>query len=313
MAEELMKAQPLAPAETAATAVAAKAQATIQARYVVALQRPRDEDTARSALLRACKRPRFAEAAIYRRPVGRKNDRPVYAEGPSIRFAEAAARAWGNILQDSQTVVDDHDKRIIHVIASDLESNDSWAQDVVLEKTVERRKPREGQEVVSARETSMGHVVYRVRADEAEMLMKSQGMLSRIYRTLVLRLIPADIIDDAIDECRRTQRKRDAEDPDAAKKRLVDGFAELGVSATMLKAFLRGVSLDALQPAHLQQLRGIYEAVRSGEMTWAEVAAEKEAKEAESAEDLAEKVKSKTKKRSKSKAKKKEQQAELDV
>src|SRR5690606_29143084 len=60
--------------ETAATSIAAAAKAAIEARYILALKRPRDWDTVRTRLLKECDRPGFADAAIYRKPVGKKKD-----------------------------------------------------------------------------------------------------------------------------------------------------------------------------------------------------------------------------------------------
>ncbi len=84
--------------ETAATSVAAAAKASIEAAYIMAMRRPRDIDQVRVRLLKACLRPGFAEAARYRRPVGREQNPDTgewgqkIAEGLSIRFAEEAFR-----------------------------------------------------------------------------------------------------------------------------------------------------------------------------------------------------------------------------
>ena len=128
--------QPAVPTrETSVTAVAAQAKAAVEARFLVALHRPRDIDVVRSRLLKDCKRPRFAEVARYRRPVGKKkvNGRweDSYAEGPSIRFAEAALRHMGNIDIANPTIYDDSEKMIVRVTATDLETNATLAQDMV--------------------------------------------------------------------------------------------------------------------------------------------------------------------------------------
>src|SRR5262245_44757755 len=100
-------------AETATSAIAAQAMATVQARYVMALQSPRDVDTVRIKLLSECKRPGFAEVAVYARPAGKKKDEESgrwvdnIVRGPSIRFAEACARISGNILVQSPVLFED--------------------------------------------------------------------------------------------------------------------------------------------------------------------------------------------------------------
>nr|NIU03565.1 hypothetical protein [Gammaproteobacteria bacterium]NIV50929.1 hypothetical protein [Gammaproteobacteria bacterium]NIX84839.1 hypothetical protein [Gammaproteobacteria bacterium] len=106
--------QPHATAETASTAVAAQAAASVQARYVMALQRPRNIDQVRVDLLKECKRPGFARVAMYHKPIGKG------VTGPSIRFAEAAMRCMGNLMPEVATLYDDHDKRILRVSVTDL-------------------------------------------------------------------------------------------------------------------------------------------------------------------------------------------------
>ena len=81
--------------DTAAVAVAERAKAEVQARYIVAMQRPRDVDEARVRILDHCKRRRFAEAARYAKPIGKESIR-----GPSIRFVEAALQEYGNIVAE---------------------------------------------------------------------------------------------------------------------------------------------------------------------------------------------------------------------
>lgn len=58
-------------AELAIAAMAAQQKAIVEARYKMALARPRDIDRFRQDLLRDARRPSFAAVAIYRKPVGK--------------------------------------------------------------------------------------------------------------------------------------------------------------------------------------------------------------------------------------------------
>ena len=69
--------------DTAATAVAAQAKALVEARYIMALRRPRDMDVVREKMLKECMRPSFAAVARYVKPIGQ--DRAKWRPGPSIR------------------------------------------------------------------------------------------------------------------------------------------------------------------------------------------------------------------------------------
>src|ERR1051325_11866299 len=86
-------------AETASRAVAAREEAAVKARYIMALERPRDLDLVRQRLLKECERPGFAQVAIYAKPVGEKKVR-----GLSIRFAEAAIRNFTNVLTEVNVI-----------------------------------------------------------------------------------------------------------------------------------------------------------------------------------------------------------------
>jgi hypothetical protein len=249
--------------ETSSTALAAQAKAQVEARYIIAMQRPRDLDTVRAKLLKECSRPGFADVARYAKPIG--GDKKI--EGPSIRFAEAAIRCMGNIESSPRVVWEDDRKRIITVTVTDLESNVTHGADIVIEKTVERKFLKKGQQALGSRTNSYGDPVYLVAATEDELLNKQNAQISKTLRTSGLRHVPGDILEECMDQVIRTQNDRDAKDPDAAKKRLLDAFSKLGVMPNQIAEYL-GHATDALAPAELIDLRAVYSAISEGETTW---------------------------------------------
>lgn len=292
--------------ETAAVAIAAAAKASIEARYILALKRPRDWDTVRSNLIKECKRPGFAEAAIYRKPVGsKKNDETgqwekQYVEGLSVRFAEAALRYMTNFYSSATSIYDNPEKAIVRVTVMDLESNATVEIDVHVSKTVERRSLKKGQRPLGERVNSYGEPVYIVPATDDEVLNKTNALISKALRNGVLRLLPGDVQDDCEAECRGTQAKRDKEDPQAAKKRLFDSFAGIGIMPDAIKEYLGHEG--ELQPAELAELRAIFSAIREGETTWAAIVDAKTPPEdgkknasSKAVEDVLERHKQKTK------------------
>jgi hypothetical protein len=250
--------------ETASSAVAAQARAMIEARYIMAMQRPRDLDMARVKLLAACSRSRFAEVARYIKPIGDG------IEGPSIRLAEEAARCLTNIAMDVVTIYDDAQRRIIRATATDLESNIPWSKDVTIEKTVERSYVKDGQTVVSQRINSKGKAVYVVLATDDEILNKENALASKAMRGNLLRLVPGDLLEEAMDTVYRTLNADAEKDPGAERKRVIDAFASLNIMPTHLKEYL-GHDLDVTTPAELIALRSIYTAMKDGEATWADI------------------------------------------
>jgi hypothetical protein len=260
--------------ELQSTALAERTRAEIQAMFIVALQRPRSLDEFRRRVLDHCKRPGFAMTAEYAKPIGSSK-----VKGPSIRFVETAIQEFGNVRPTSSVLYDDHDKRTIRVSVTDLERNVSYDDEIVLEKTVERRD-RRGYDVLSSRTNKDGDVVFIVRATEDDLRSKQGAAVSKTLRTLGLRILPADIVAEAMDECRRTRQNKDAQDPDAARRAVVDAFAPLGVMPRDLDEYL-GHPLAASSPAELDELRVAFATVRDGETRWVDLV---EAKRAERGE-----------------------------
>lgn len=261
--------------ETSAIAVAAAERAQIEARFILAQRFPRDWDQVAQKLRKECQRPGFAQAAIYRKPVGKKKNEQTgeweqnYIEGMSIRFAEAALRHSRNISVSARSIYDDQDKMIVRVTVLDLEGNSTIEDDVSVQKTVESRSLKKGQKPIQVRTNSYGDTVYIVSATDDQVLNKKNALLSKSIRNGVLRLLPGDILDDCEDLCRDVAAKKDAEDPAAAKKRLFDAFAKIGVMPEQLKGYL-GHTND-LSPKELAELRGIYSAIQQGDTTWNEI------------------------------------------
>jgi hypothetical protein len=247
--------------ETSTAALAASAQAAVNARFIMAMQRPRNWDDVRVRILRECERPGFAEVARYRKPIGKG------VEGASIRLAEAFLRYAGNMGAPMTVTFEDRFVRRLHVEAIDFETNASYGADITVEKTVERHESK-GRAVLGERRNTSGSIVFIVEATEDELLNKQNALVSKAVRTLVLRLIPGDLIDEAEAVCIRTLQTRAQKDPDGEKKRLCDAFARVGVFPADLAVYL-GHSLDAVQPAELVELREVYATVRDGETTWA--------------------------------------------
>lgn len=283
--------------ETQQTALAARATANVQARYVMAMKNPRSWEDVRVRILRECARPGFAEVARYNKPIGRDG-----IQGPSIRFAEACVRYAGNLDASTATIYEDRFKRVLEVRLTDYETNTSYAAEITVDKTIERKQSKD-RVVVSQRQNSYGDTVFIVEATEDELLNKTSALVSKSVRTLALRLIPGDIIDEGQQACIETLRNRAAKDPGAEKKKLIDAFAGLGVMPSDLAAWL-GHPIDATSPAEIVDLRAVYSTIRDGEATWRAVidarmgdsAKAEKPTGAAAAENLADKVKARGKK-----------------
>jgi hypothetical protein len=253
----------LVAVDPGAVAAAESVKARIQAKYLVAINKPRNPDQARQTILKECKRPGFAESVEFKKPVGGKK-----IKGLSIRFTEVALAAWENADVDTTIVYEDENYRRVKVTVMDLENNTTFSKEVQVRKTVERKNPR-GREILSERTNTKGEIVYIVKATDDELQNKENAMVSKAIRNEGLRLLPADIKDEAVQVARQTVRDRDAKDPDAAKKKILDSFASIGISANDIEKYLKHKT-DRLTPKELEDLRDIYVAINEGEATWAQ-------------------------------------------
>lgn len=260
---------------TAGTSQLATSQ--IQARYAIARRFPRDIETVRQNMLKECRRPSFcmpdmkkngSSVAIYRVPRGGTN-----IEGVTIRFAEMAARNFGNIGTDVQQIGEDQTQRIFLVTATDYETNLVNTEIVNVPKTIERKFKKDTDLVVSYRTNSKDETVFTIIATEDDIAMKRNALLSKAKRNLFLGFIPGWLIEECTDEIRETARKKDAEDPDKSKRDLFDAFATVGISVQMLNEYIGHT--NQLQPAELEELRGYFGGLRDGHTTWAEIVAAK--------------------------------------
>lgn len=255
---------------TTAIAAAEHSRALIEAKFLVALNHRRNFDLCRMTLLATCRRPKFAEKARYKKPVGKDIIRNL-----SIRFADEAVQVFGNIVVDQHPVEDTPECRVVSVTATDLESNTSKTVTIVIEKTVERKYAGQDREILRERKNKDGDPVFIVRATEDEMANKEAAWAAKVRRQLELQLIPRDLQEECEEAIIATVANRDAEDPAAERKHILDSFATLGVRPPDLAAYL-GHALDTISPAELQDLREVWTAIDSGEATWKDFFAAKQ-------------------------------------
>lgn len=250
-------------ADPAAIAAAEGAKARIQAAYVMAMHNPRSFMKSRKRILDACSRPSFASKVEYSKPIGGGK-----VKGPSIRFAELALREWQNVMVETQTIYEDDEKRRILVRVLDLETNATFSKEIQIGKTVERKDPT-GREVIRERPNTQNKTVYVVRATEDELLNKEAALVSKAIRNEGLRLIPQDIIEEALEAAKAAMRG-DAKDPLEAIRKLCDYFsASFRVNVDQLEEYL-GHPVDECTWEEVDDLRAVANAIKEGEAKWSD-------------------------------------------
>jgi hypothetical protein len=156
----------------------------VQAAMVVAKRFPRDAIEAANRIRKTCQRKGLAEQAEYSYPRGGKK-----VTGASIRLAEAIAQNWGNIDYGIIELSRDEGKSEMMAYAWDLETNTRRTMVFTALHIRDRSKEKGGNiKLVDSRD------IYELTAN----------LGARRVRACVLSIIPGDIVDEAVEECRKT-------------------------------------------------------------------------------------------------------------
>lgn len=231
------------PAERNATteALVSRQAQEVQAAMVIAKRFPRDEYAAYNRIMQACKRPKLAEEAEYEFPRG-----GTKVNGPSIRLAEVLAQHWGNIDYGIVELENKLGESQVMAYAWDLETN--TRRQMVFTVKHERKAKGTIQRLDDPRD------IYEMVANQG----------SRRVRACILGVIPGDVVDAAIDECRKTLVSGSTK---PLKDRIRDMIAayqnDYQVSQTMLEKYI-GCKADAFSENDFIRLRNVFKSLRDG-------------------------------------------------
>lgn len=223
----------------AETQIATKEVAEVQARVFLAKQFPRDQANACERILTACQRPSLANSAIYSYPVSGMD-----VSGPSIRLAEEIVRSWGNIDYGWNELERNSEAATLRAYAWDLETN-AYKQ-IVFGVPLQR---------------TSRHSIKPLR-DEREIYNHLANYAVRRMRNCVLALIPDDVVEAAVEQCRETQLTNLKLTPERIKE-MVAVFGSIGVSKVQLEAKFQR-KIESIQPAQFVSLQRIYNSIRDG-------------------------------------------------
>lgn len=224
---------------SAAHVEASRAASEVQAQVLMARRFPRDPVAAVDRILGECDRPSLAEKAVYTYPRGGQQ-----VSGPSVRLAESIARNWGNISCGIIEVERKGPESSMLAYAWDLETN------------VQIRKEFK---VAHTRDTRQGS---RTLTDERDIYEMTANQGARRLRACILGLIPGDVVDAAVERCRRTMTAHIGDLPSAIQK-MVQVFDGMGVTKSQIEKRLRH-RIEATNAAEIVGLRTIYESIRDG-------------------------------------------------
>lgn len=224
----------------AVTIESSRAVAEAQGKLVIAKQFPRNEYAAYEKAINACKRKSLAEKAMYAYPRGKEA-----ISGPSIRLAEELARCWGNIDFGIKELSQKEGESEMQAYCWDMETNTLSSQTFV---------------VAHIRDNQYGSQKLTKQRDIYE---NNANMAGRRLRARILAVLPPDLVEAAVAECRKTLAGANDEPMSDKVKKMVLVFDKLGVKAETLEKRL-GRSLDTMNNEDLADFRGIYNSLKDG-------------------------------------------------
>lgn len=214
-----------------------RAIAEAQGQLILAKRFPRDLIAAHNELMAACKSKAFAEVAFY--------SVPNRGTGPSIRFAEEVARCYGNFEYGHRELSRDSNKSEVEVYAWDKEKNNYSRRQLTVLHVVD---------------TKHGPKACRDQSDIDNLIANKA---SKQVRGRILGLMPKWLVEDAIQECKKTIAGVNDEPIEARVRKMTQAFAKYGVTTEHLERYL-GHKLDEVLIDELVDMTGIYNALREG-------------------------------------------------
>lgn len=232
---------------------ASRAIAEAQGKLVIAKKFPRNEVQAYAKAMQACQRKGLAEKAFYSYNRGGGT-----VSGPTIRFAEELARCWGNIEYGIKELSQDNGKSEMHAFAWDLETNSMSSQNFTNPHI--REAGGKSKLLTSQRD------IYEINAN----------MAARRLRARILAILPGDLVEASIQECKRTLAGKNDEPLIDRVKKMVVQFEKFGVTQEQIEKRLKH-GIAAMTIDDLVDYVGIYNALKEGTSKpseWFEVAPE---------------------------------------
>ena len=219
----------------------AYAVAEAQGKLILAKRFPRDEGVAFDKLMDACSRPGLAGVAIYQYKRGGQA-----VQGPSIRLAEELMRCWGNCESGLRELSRKPGESEMEAFAWDYETNNLSTQRFT---------------VKHIRDKSEGNVSLSSERDIYEI---TANMGQRRVRARILAILPSDLVEAAIHQCKKTLAGGSKVPLADRIKGMIMRFKDIGVTTDQLAAYL-GHALDETTPDEIVTMTGVFNSIKDGD------------------------------------------------
>lgn len=218
-----------------------RAIADAQGALIIAKRFPRNINAALEQFLVTCSNPSFAGSAFYSMPRGGQT-----ISGPSIRFAEEAARCIGNIEFGIRELSRDEGRSEVEAFAWDKETNTKSVHQFSVRHVIDLSGGK-SKEAKSER--------------DIDDLVSNKG--GRRLRARILAIIPKWFQDEGVEKCRQTIAGQTAEPLPTRIRKMMKAFANFGVTEKMLTTYMEK-PLDEVTLDELVDLTGVFNALREG-------------------------------------------------
>jgi len=207
----------------------------------MAKQFPRNEQESFNRIMKACSRISLAEESMYEYPRG-----GTKVTGPSIRLAEALAQNWGNMDFGIIELEQKEDESIVMSYAWDLETN--TRQTKIFAVKHERSTKKGNKRLTDPRD------IYEMVANQG----------ARRLRACILGIIPGDVVDAAVAQCKETLKKGNTKPLSDRIRYMIAAFnKDFGVDVAMLEKFI-GCKSEAFSENDVIRLRNVYKSLKDG-------------------------------------------------
>jgi hypothetical protein len=218
-----------------------RAVAEAQGKLLIAKKFPRNETEAFAKAIQSCQRPGLASKAFYSYPRGKET-----VTGVTIRFAEELARCYGNLDYGIKELSNSNGQSEMQAYCWDLETNTMSLQNFTNKHI---------------RESKYGNTELKSQRDIYEL---NANMGARRLRSRILAILPPDLVEECIQECRKTLAGDNSTPIIDRINKMVVAFQKIGVSKEQLEKRLNH-TVESVTEEELVELTGIYNGIRTKE------------------------------------------------
>lgn len=224
-----------------AMASASREMEEVKGQIFMAKQFPRNYFEAEKRIQDACRRPSLAATSMYA-----YNRGSAKVEGASIRLAEVLAQNWGNLSYGIQELEQREGESVAKAFCWDLETN------------VRQEK------VFTVKHSMKARGTIKKLEDPRDIYEKVANDGARRLRACILGVIPGDVVEMAVEQCRLTLAgQSDKPLKDRISGALTHFKEKYGVTQEMIEAHF-GYSASSFSEFDLVKLTNIRNSIKDG-------------------------------------------------